>query len=550
MSSSGIHPILSLSSIAKLDPQRRRSSFIATRRHSHLRASRKWNSGKIEPNPRAKKVSISINVHDHDHDDHAGGAGAGASAGVSTLSDHAAAAAAASALHAAAEEQRRHAIAEDGNDDDDDYGVFPDLKEVARKRKRAEEQKLNELGRFMGNVVGLPIKRKSELRALSGLVEGYQKTVTDVFKMARRYATRLLGGDAGTAGAEPTTPVATTASVAESMTGSVAVVPATVASASASTSASHTYKPVLALDLTVYRTSLRLPYSKTSMVDLLIRVESQLPTSVRFVAWAVQGFSDEGAADEAGGGAGAPGVARMTGSRPQRMVCDAGSEELTAALQAPWEDVLQQKGIAHLCAQLSNHLWVARTTRGTQLMLRGQRPMGQLLQLDDGLAGEALFVVKSLEVTVVKAQKLPLMDKVLDGVGSCDPYAVVVFEEEDDGSGSGNVGSEKITFGKKQAVDLRKAHEKNKFATNVMHGSLDPVWKERFLLKGFTTRSGATLTINVFDHDPDDDDDLVGSATIDVPKVGARLGERSYKLKGDDGVTERGSLFVSMRWKA
>jgi Ca2+-dependent lipid-binding protein len=135
--------------------------------------------------------------------------------------------------------------------------------------------------------------------------------------------------------------------------------------------------------------------------------------------------------------------------------------------------------------------------------------------------------------------------------GSCDPYAVVVFEEEDDGSGEAAAAA---AAAKKKVgangVDTRKAHERDKFATTVSPQSLDPVWKEKFMLKGFTTRSGATLTVNVFDHDDDDADDLVGSVTVDVPLVGSRSGERAYKLLGDDGATERGRLFLSLRWKA
>jgi hypothetical protein len=285
----------------------------------------------------------------------------------------------------------------------------------------------------------------------------------------------------------------------------------------------------------VFRTSLRLPFSKHNMADLLVRVESMLPSSVRFVAWSSAG---------------------LDGMLPERLVCDAGVEEVSAALQMQWRTVLQQKGIGIFCQNLCNHLWLARTTRGTQLMLRGQRPRGQLLKIEGQLAGEALFVVKSLEVMVVKAAGLPLMDRHHEG--SCDPYAVVVFEEEDDGSGEAAAAAAKkkqqekklAGVGQGDGVDMREVHERNKFATEVAPQTLEPVWKQRFLLKGFTTRSGSTVTVNVFDHDDGDADDLVGSVTVDVPPVGSRLGERAYKLLGDDGVTERGLLFLALRWKA
>merc|ERR1711988_1760630 len=64
--------------------------------------------------------------------------------------------------------------------------------------------------------------------------------------------------------------------------------------------------------------------------------------------------------------------------------------------------------------------------------------------------------------------------------------------------------------------------------------SLNPAWRERHELPGFTYKQGTSLTLLVYDHDKDDMDDLVGKVFVPVPTLGGSSKEQAYPIMTED----------------
>merc|ERR1711865_753447 len=101
-------------------------------------------------------------------------------------------------------------------------------------------------------------------------------------------------------------------------------------------------------------------------------------------------------------------------------------------------------------------------------------------------------------------------------VGSCDAYVQIEVD------------------------DVDTMHDEREGLRTSVVTSLNPEWRERHEIDGFKYKEGCTITLTLYDSDPDpmDSDDLIGKVEVPVPPLGGWSKEQGYPVMTEGGLAQ------------